>query len=125
MELPDDVLVLIREYSKPVFTYFREYKSLLKLLGKQEWYALKYKLQHYPAEVLPALLSYHSALVRKKELQQEMEVLSKTLAFQASWIEQTRYYNLGFYRRRDAEDTFWVLQRLLYRKGEIMGKPFS
>ena len=32
MELPDDVLVLIREYAKPVCTHFREYKEAIRML---------------------------------------------------------------------------------------------
>jgi len=120
MELPDDVLVIIRAYAKPCFTYFHEYRTLMKLMGKKEWYALKYKLQHYPEQILPALLSYHSALTRKMELYQEMEVLCTTLAWKESWYEKNRYYNLGFYRRREVEDTFWTLKRLLYTEEEKM-----
>ena len=63
MELPDDVLVLIRQYTRPCFTYFREYNGLVKLLGK-EWPALKRNL-HADTAILPALLSYQHALLRK------------------------------------------------------------
>ena len=118
MELPDDVLSIIRQYSKPRFTYFREYNALLKVLGKKEWPALKNKLQSDPEHILPALLSYQYAIIRKRDLYQEMEVLSTTLAWKENWHEQNRYYNMGFYRRREAEDNYWVLQRLLYSEEE-------
>ena len=118
MELPDDVLAIIRAYAKPRFTYFREYRTLMKLMGKKEWYALKYKLQSDPEHILPALLSYQSAFIRKRDLYQEMEVVSKTLVWKENWHEQNRYYNMGFYRRREVEDTFWTLKRLLYTEEE-------
>ena len=44
MELPEDVLAIVRAYAKPRFTYFREYNEILKVLGKKEWPALKKKL---------------------------------------------------------------------------------
>jgi hypothetical protein len=61
MELPDDVLKLIREYSRPRFKYFREYKSMLRLCGFQEWVALLHALEVNPGRVLPILRAHEKA----------------------------------------------------------------
>jgi len=61
MEFPDDVLRLIREYSRPCFKYFREYKSMLRLCAFQEWTALRQALQVNPERVLPSLRAHEKA----------------------------------------------------------------
>jgi hypothetical protein len=61
MELPDDVLRLIREYSCPCFKYFREYKSMLRLCGFKQWHALRKTLELNPESVLPSLLAHEKA----------------------------------------------------------------
>jgi len=61
MELPDDVLQLIREYSRPRFKYFREYKNALRLCAFQEWCALRHALQVKPEKVLPTIRAYEKA----------------------------------------------------------------
>jgi hypothetical protein len=59
--LPDDVLSIIRDYSKPVLKYFREYNSVLKVNYLEEWTTLKKKLTDNGENILPLLLSYQSA----------------------------------------------------------------
>jgi len=61
MELPDDVLRLIREYSRPRFKYFREYKHMLRLCGFEEWTALRHALQMKPEKVLPSICAHEKA----------------------------------------------------------------
>ena len=61
MELPDDVLQIIREYSCPCFKYFREYKSMLRLCGFKQWHALRQALQVNPERVLPSLRAHEKA----------------------------------------------------------------
>jgi hypothetical protein len=79
MELPDDVLRIIREYSCPCFKYFREYKSMLRLCGFKQWHALRQALQLNPERVLPSLLAheksqtawihaYHEVLDREEKI---------------------------------------------------------
>jgi hypothetical protein len=79
MELPDDVLQLIREYSRPRFKYFREYNSMLRLCAFQEWTALRHALQVKPYSVLPILRvhekaqtawlqAYHEVLDREEKI---------------------------------------------------------
>ena len=55
MELPDDVLQLIREFSKPWFTYFREYNRALALMGRNSFPELKTCLLYHPEQILPLL----------------------------------------------------------------------
>jgi hypothetical protein len=61
MELPDDVLRLIRDYAKPCFKYFREYNHMLRLCGVQEWSALRKALQLTPEKVLPYIHTHEKA----------------------------------------------------------------
>ena len=68
MELPDDVLGLIREYSKPAFKYFREYNRALKVLDKEEWKALKEKLIR-DGEVIPTLHAYLESFIELQKAQ--------------------------------------------------------
>jgi hypothetical protein len=75
MELPDDVLRLVREYAKPCFKYFREYKRTLALMGLHTLPKLKTCLLLDPARILGALVDYAQA----------------HLAFQVSLNEFTHY----------------------------------
>lgn len=79
MELPDDVLGLIREYCRPCFKYFREYNRMLQLCGFHEWISLKEALQTKPDLVLPSirihekaqtiwLQAYHEVLDREEKI---------------------------------------------------------
>ena len=61
MELPDDVIRLIREYAKPRFAYVHEYNRILKLHGMPGWPKLKECLLSRPAQILPVLLLYENA----------------------------------------------------------------
>lgn len=61
MEFPPEIVRLIREYSRPFFKYFREYKRVLWLKAMSDWPDLKKALQERPDEVLPYLLSYETA----------------------------------------------------------------
>ena len=61
MELPDDVLKIIREFAKPVFTYFREYRQTLTLHGIESWQKLKEGLLYRPVQILPVLMEYEKA----------------------------------------------------------------
>jgi len=112
MELPEDVLTIIRAYAKPCFTYFREYNKTLNILGKANWPRLKEKLKSEPANILPALLAYQMAVLRNRNLYQEMRTLGKS-SFHSSF-QENRFYNMNFYTKKDVEDTFSVLIQLLH-----------
>ena len=123
MELPEDVLTIVRAYAKPRFTYFREYNGITKLLGR-EWPALKEKLKTDPELILPAVLAYQSALSRKIKFYQEKKIVRESLSWHQNWDLQRQYYNIGFYRKREEEDKFWALNRLLYSGGSFYTYPF-
>lgn len=112
MELPEDVLSIIRAYAKPRFTYFREYNKTLNILGKAHWPRLKEKLETEPEYVLPALIAYQMAVLRNRNLYQDMCTLGKRSFY--STLEENRFYNMNFYTKKDVEDTFSVLIRLLH-----------
>ncbi len=61
MELPDDVLQLVRAYAKPWFTHYKEYQLALQLLGVDSLPTLKELLEHHPEQVKPALQTYEKA----------------------------------------------------------------
>ena len=63
MELPAEIVSIIREYSAPCFKYFREYKSILRLSRFAEWVALKRALETNPDKVLPSLRAYETAQI--------------------------------------------------------------
>jgi len=75
MELPDDVLRLIREYSRPCFKYFKEYKRMLELCAFQEWIALREALQVRPEKVLPYIRAHEKS--QTAWLQVYLEILDQ------------------------------------------------
>ena len=67
MELPDDVLQLIREYAKPWFKYFREYQAVLKSYNLRSWKELRECLIHCPDCVLPSIREHEVAIENMKQ----------------------------------------------------------
>ena len=61
MELPDDVLQLIREYAKPWFKYHNIYKRTLKIMGLEYCPYLRICLYNYPDQILPVLVELEKA----------------------------------------------------------------
>lgn len=59
MELPEEIVAIIREYSKPRFKYFREYKRVLDIKGVSDWPALRKGCSN--SEVLQAMLAFERA----------------------------------------------------------------
>jgi hypothetical protein len=60
MILPDDVLSLIRAFSKPCFKYFKEYRNVLKRLGRHSWSKLKSALLTNPDTMLTLIYSFET-----------------------------------------------------------------
>jgi hypothetical protein len=63
MELPDDVLQLVRAYAKPWFKYHKIYKRTLKILGLESCRELRRCLQYNPDILLPTLVQLEKAYV--------------------------------------------------------------
>ncbi len=110
MELPEDVLRLVREYAKPLFRFVKEYNHAMRVLGKKGWPVLKDKLHTDPEQVLPALLVYQDAYLHKMEVYRLRDL--------ARWCRKDSYpndlHNQAFYATRSEEDAFWGLVRILY-----------
>ena len=60
MELPDDVLQLIREYAKPWFKHYQVYKRTLKMLELESCPELRYCIQYNP-DILSTLGRFEKA----------------------------------------------------------------
>jgi len=76
MELPDDVLQIVRDYSRPVFKEYQVYNTAMKVLGVYGgWDVLKEKLQTDAAVVIPTLLSYQNAFLERTELDKDLQDL--------------------------------------------------
>lgn len=60
MELPDDVLQLVREFSKPWFPHYKEYQLALRLFGVETIPTLRTTLTFHP-DIIPILLAYEKA----------------------------------------------------------------
>jgi len=115
MELPDDVLAIVRAYSKPTFEHYQAYNHALKVLGKKQWPKLKEKLQEKPEVVLPALHCYLETFIRKQETYGLRDKLKSSLD---NWMEENQLHNMAFYAKRAEEDNFWLLVRILYGEGQ-------
>ncbi len=89
MELPDDVLKIIREYSCPCFKYFREYNSMLILCGFKQWHALRHALEVNPERVLPSLRAHEKAQTAWIQAYHEI-------------VEQGRKFCEEYYGKQDA-----------------------
>ena len=119
MELPEDVLSIVRAYSKPLFEHYHAYNHALKVLGKKQWPKLKEKLREEPEVVLPALQYYMDAFIKKKEMYLHRDQFNECLSdVPERWIEKNQIHNMCFYAKRSEEDTFWLLIRILHGDGQ-------
>ena len=120
MELPDDVLGLVRAYAKPWFKYFKEYNYAMRVLGVKQWVVLKEKMHTNPETVLPALYVYLDVFVHKKAVYQERDqrndLRNDQRNDQRNLSDRDLLYmhNRMFYAKRTEEDVFWMFIRILY-----------
>jgi hypothetical protein len=61
MELPDDVLQLIREFSRPWFKHHVMYKRILVKMSLYSFPELKNCLQYHPEQITPTLVKFEKA----------------------------------------------------------------
>ena len=119
MELPEDVLSIVRAYSKPIFEYYHTYNHALKVLGKKKWPKLKEKLQEEPEVAIPALNYYIDAFIKKKEMYLRRDQFNECVSdVPERCIEKNQIHNMCFYAKRSEEDVFWLLIRILYGNGK-------
>lgn len=72
MELPDDVLSIVRDYSRPVFKHYQLYNKAVKVLCVYDRWALKEKLEVDTEGLIPTLLAYMNAVLERKEIEKEL-----------------------------------------------------
>ena len=113
MELPDDVLAIIRAFAKPCFKYFREYKRAVQVLGEKKWHPLKDKLQTNGDKIMPILIPYMDAYLETKMRRQEL------LNF-VNPLKKVPFMNnyVYFMERERQVEVFWASRKLeddLYR----------
>lgn len=65
MELPEEIVAIIREYSKPRFKYFREYKRMLQWTGRERWSTLKKLLDE---NTLPYVLQCEEVFIKCEKM---------------------------------------------------------
>jgi len=115
MELPDDVLAIIRAYAKPRFKYFREYNKAVQALGPI-WYIEKYKLQQNEDKIITILLPYVDAYVESKLLRKQLFDFVTPMKYTHPHLVHTDDY----YRERERQvDQFWLVQK---RADELFAK---
>jgi len=74
MELPPELVSIIRDYSKPLFRYSREYKEALTALGEDEWSDLKEMLCGDQAEqVVEVVKRYLTACAETDRLDEAFD----------------------------------------------------
>jgi len=95
MEFPPEIVGMIREYSKPVFKYFKEYNDILHVLNLTVWKDLKDKLRGSNAdEVAITVRTYVDSVMHARELRLEYAITltqtdDKKLKAWVSAVEQT------------------------------------
>jgi hypothetical protein len=72
MELPPEILSMIREYSRPCFKYFREYQKVLRLLQISCWPELKTSLEKTPLSIYRMLDVFVQAHFDRKKIDRDL-----------------------------------------------------
>jgi hypothetical protein len=112
MELPDDVLVIVREFSRPRFKYFREYKRILRLLRRKSFPELRDCLMNTPERILHVLVAYEKAYLEYNQLYAEYNL--KHPAF-ISGKNIVRFEEESFLvKKREVIETRTEIFRVLY-----------
>jgi hypothetical protein len=113
MELPEDVLTIVRAYAKPRFKYFREYNHAVQVLGEKKCHALKDKLPTNGEKIVPILIPYLDAYLETKMRRQEVLDLVNPLK-RVPFMN-----NYEYFKERDGRvELFWASRKLeddLYR----------
>ena len=63
MEFPEDIRLIISQFSRPHFKLFREYNRALRVHHLSAWPSLKHALMTNPDKVLDALQKYEKAKI--------------------------------------------------------------
>jgi hypothetical protein len=112
MELPPEILAIIREYAKPAFKYFREYNLALKMIHLDSWITLRDNLNE---DTLPALMAYLKAR-EEWNIAMNDEYTSRTIGFNSMVIFRRRQqlYEMTQSKKYKTKKKFSLLTSLLY-----------
>ena len=121
MELPDDVLEIVRDYSRPVFKHYQLYNNAVKVLGIYGgWDTLKEKLEAETEGVIPALLAYQNALLERTALDKDLTYFMVAIYLEPDidvvfrMDEQERLSKEVRKAKKIEKEAFWVLRDILY-----------
>jgi hypothetical protein len=127
MELPQELLKIVREFSKPCFPYLREYKEAMRALDLNEWPELKKKLYTSDAvSVMELLGEYVHAYKEKKQTDDEFNdyvdqckdnprSYPYTCDLQSHWAEMARL-------RDECEEAFLLADDIFQELNKILEK---
>lgn len=91
MELPDDVLCLIREFSRPWFKHHVMYKRILAKMSLYSFPELRICLQYHPEQIIPTLVKFEKAHT------EYLVALDKYLCEDDwSYSKRTEYHEKGY-----------------------------
>ena len=138
-ELPFELVNEIRELSKPVFTYFREYNKVLGVLNKCEWIELREKLCGKDGEkvcvALNLFLKTHNTLEQAEQYYNAYRVsIGEDPHAIAVWDHETQSVRgpiLTQEQQEKKERWFEILGRAIAQEGitkralmvEVYGEP--
>lgn len=120
MELPEDVLMIVRAFAKPCFKYFREYNQAVQVLGKNKWTPLKEKLLTDGEKIVPILLAYMDAYLETKMRRQALLNFVnplKKVPFMNNYVyfmERERQVELFWVSRKIEDDLYRALVKEVY-----------
>jgi hypothetical protein len=110
MELPEDVLRLVREYAKPWFKHHAIYKLILAKMGLYSFPGLRHCLYCIPDQILPTLVKF-------EEVHAEYLVALDNFISEEPWDDSKHieYYNkrrILFYGQREVNLRVHMLCRI-------------
>ena len=112
MELPDTI---VRDFSKPIFRFSREYEEAVLVLNRKEWPALKEMLYTDKADpIMKALKAYVNAVVAKQRADKEYDDYYFTGSLQNT-RDMVQHWDELSEMRKECRDTRWF-QRSMYRE---------
>ena len=127
MEFPEDVLTIIKEFSKPIMRYSTEYarcKKALEAIGFDVWSTVKQRLCDKDADkVIEAYISHTEARIAMWAIRQEQSTALRLERYVKPTEEQNRNYKriceeIRVCVKRELHTRVFLME-VLYTKEEI------
>ena len=87
-ELPPELVAIIREFSRPLLRYPREYHEAIRAMGIRQWDRLKEKLSSQDAE---RVIVYVRAYLEAQRIEQQAEQTFKNGGCEDLWREAFQF----------------------------------